>query len=88
MAGPAAPEHVIYRITSQEKTQQLSPAGMFVDVWRVSYEVPEVGVHSFLEVPLAEYTPANVDAKIQEEAEKVVETHGLGPAPHPDNLAE
>jgi hypothetical protein len=88
MAAPASPEHIPYRIVAQEKTQQLSPAGIFQDVWKVSFEVPSVGVHSFIEVPVNEYNPANVDAKIQEEADAITGTHSLGPEPHPENLAE
>ncbi len=90
MAGPAdAPEpkaHIPYTITSQDKTEQLTPDGRFVKVWRVTFEAPN-GTHTFIEVPEAEYTPANVDALIQADLDTIMGVHDLGPHPHPDNAA-
>ena len=88
MASPApAPDHIPYKITSQEKTQQLTPDGRFVDVWRVSFEAPN-GTHTYIEIPVSEYDPATVDSKIEEELETIMGVHELGPEPHPENAAE
>lgn len=82
------PEHIPYKITSQEKTSTLTPGGGgFQEVWRVTFEAPN-GVHSFIEVPVTEWSSASVDAKIEEELETIMSIHELGPEPHPDNLAE
>jgi hypothetical protein len=52
----------------------------------VTFEAPN-GVHTFIEVPEAQYTPANVDVMIEAELETIMGVHGLGPEPHPDNAA-
>lgn len=89
MAAPAeAPKpHIPYQITGQEKTQTLTPGGVFTDVWRVMF-VTDNGTHSYIEVPLNEYTPGNVDRIIENELENIVGVHELGPEPHPENAAE
>jgi hypothetical protein len=88
MAEPVTPpEHIPYKITSQEQTQQLTPDSRFINVWRVSFEGPN-GYHSFIEVPEAEYEPARVDELIEAQLEKIIGVHELGPEPHPDNAAE
>jgi hypothetical protein len=90
MAGP--PEvpptkaHIPYTITSQDKTETLTPDGRFVKVWRVTYEAPN-GTHTFIEVPESEFTPANVDALIEAELDTIMGVHELGATPHPDNAA-
>ena len=83
---PTAPEHIPYKITHQEKTSVLTPYNLFQEVWRVHYEWGK-GQHSYIEVPVTEYTPAEVDQKIQEELESANGVQNLGPEPHPDNLA-
>lgn len=92
MAGPEATEppapHIPYKVTSQEKTTTFTPDGRFVVVWKIYYEWPEGGVHAYVEVPENEYTPGNVDAKIEEALENVKGSHELGAQPHPENLAE
>jgi hypothetical protein len=91
MAEPgteAVPDHIPYKITSTEKTSSLAPGGNgFQEVWRVTYEGPN-GTHSFVEVPVAEFTPQRVDELIAEEVENISGVHELGPEPHPENLAE
>jgi len=84
--APPAP-HIPYTITGQEKTQTLTPNGLFQEIWRVNYEAPN-GVHAYVEVPVREYTPAEVDRRIQVELENIMGVHTLGPQPHPENLAE
>lgn len=86
-SGTPAPPHIPYKITAQEKTQQLTPDGRFVDVWRISFESAETGYHSFIEVPIGEYNAANVDRLIEVELENIHGVHELGPEPHPENLA-
>jgi len=90
MAAPdVTPEpkaHIPYAITSQDKTETLTPDGRFVKVWRVTFEAPN-GTHTFIEVPEAEYTPANVDALIENELDTIMGVHSLGPVPHPENAA-
>ena len=88
MAAPAeeTPQHIPYKITAQEKTQQLTPDGRFVDVWRVSFEGPN-GYHSFIEIPVSEFEPANVDRLIEVELDNIMGVHELGPQPHPENTA-
>ena len=81
------PAHIPYKVISQEKTQQLTPDGRFVDVWRVAFQ-DEAGHHSFIEVPVNEYTPANVDRLIEQELDTIMGVHELGPEPHPENTAE
>lgn len=81
-----APDHIQYTITSQQLTESLTADGRFVKVWRVSYEAPN-GTHAFVEIPEAEYTPANVDLIIQSELDKIMGVHTLGAEPHPDNVA-
>ena len=86
--GPEPPkEHIPYTITSQDKTETLTPDGRFVKVWRVTYEAPN-GTHTFIEIPEAEYTPANVDRLIEADLETIMGVHALGAQPHPENLAE
>lgn len=84
---PAPKPHTPYTITSQDKTETLTPDGRFVEVWRVTFEAPN-GTHTFITVPVSEYSPANVDALIQHELDKIMGVHDLGPHPHPDNLAQ
>lgn len=87
MAAPApVPDHIPYTVISQEKTQQLTPQGVFADVWRVTFKGPK-GVHSYIEVPVDEYEPAEVDRKIEAELENITGVHSLGPEPHPENTA-
>ena len=87
MADETAPDHIPYKITSQEKTQQLTPDGRFVDVWRIGYEGPN-GYHSFVTIPVSEFEPAHVDSVIEAELDTIMSVHNLGPEPHPENLAE
>lgn len=85
--GAPTPEpvaHIPYTITSQTKTQQLTPDGRFINVWRVTFEAPQ-GTHTFVEIPEPEFTPANVDAVIEAELDNIMGVHTLGAAPHPDN---
>lgn len=88
MGAPAeeTPSHIPYAITSQTKTQQLTPDGRFINVWRVTFEAPN-GTHTFIEVPENEYTPANVDVLIEAELDNIMGVHTLGAEPHPDNYA-
>jgi hypothetical protein len=89
MAGPpdiTPPQHIPYTITSQDKTETLTPDGRFIKVWRVTFEAPN-GTHTFIEIPEAEYHPANVDSLIEAELDKIMGIHTLGEKPHPDNLA-
>ncbi len=79
-------EHIPYTITSQTKTQQLTPDGRFINVWRVTFEAPN-GTHTFIEVPEPEFNPANVDRLIEQELDTIMGVHTLGEEPHPDNLA-
>lgn len=83
----AVKPHIPYTITSQEKTQSLVAGGRFINVWKVEYEAPN-GVHSFVEIPVNEWTPANVDNAIQAELDGIMGVDNLGPEPHPENLAE
>ena len=88
MATPA-PEsrpHIPYTITSQVKTNQLTPDGRFIEVWRVTYSAPN-GTHTYIDIPANEFTPPNVDALIEAELETIMGVHTLGAEPHPDNLA-
>lgn len=81
-----APEHIPYTVTSQEKTEKLTPDGRFENVWRIGFRGPS-GVHSFVEVPEHQFTAANVDLMIEAELDTIMGVHGLGEQPHPDNLA-
>lgn len=81
-----APDFHPYTITNQEKTQTLAPGGRFINVWRVDFEAPN-GVHTFIEVPVSEYTPERVDQLIQQELDGIMGVHELGDEPHPANLA-
>lgn len=88
MAGPGeTPEHIPYKITSQEKTQTFTPDGRFVTVWKVGFESLVSHNHAFIEVPDTEYTPATVDQMIEAQLDTVEGVHNLGPEPHPDNAA-
>lgn len=84
--APESKEHIPYTITSQTKTQQLTPDGRFINVWRVTFEAPN-GTHTFIEVPEPEYNAAQVDALIEAELDTIMGVHTLGEQPHPDNLA-
>jgi hypothetical protein len=83
---PEVKPHIPYTVTSQTKTQQLTADGRFINVWRVTFEAPN-GTHTFVEVPEAEFTPANVDAMIEAELETIMGVHTLGAEPHPENAA-
>jgi hypothetical protein len=85
--GEGAPEHHPYTITSQEKTQEFTPDGRFIMVWKIGYESTTSHVHAFVTIPDSERTPAHVDQVIQEELDKTEGIHELGPEPHPENLA-
>jgi hypothetical protein len=89
MAAPATTDDSFtkYKITNQEKTQRFTPNAGFEDVWRVTFEAPN-GVHSFIEVPAREYSPANVDRMIEEELESIMGVHALGEERHPENEVE
>lgn len=84
---PEAPQHHPYKITSQIKQQTFTQDGRFVMVWTVGFESLTSHVHSFIEVPDAEYTPARVDELIEGALDNIEGTHELGEEPHPDNLA-
>lgn len=84
--APTPGEHIQYTITAQEKTEELTPDGRFVEVWRVSFEAPN-GTHASIKVPIGEYTTANVDALIEAQLDTIMGVHALGEQPHPDNLA-
>lgn len=86
-ASGAAPAHIPYHITSQEKTQTFTADGRFVTVWKVGIESDVSHNHTFIEVPDVEYTPARVDQLAQEELDRVEGVHTLGAEPHPENLA-
>lgn len=91
MSAPAAEqpkEHIPYRITSQEETQQLTPDSRFVKVWRVSFESTSPSYHGSIEVPESEFNAAKVDQLIEEKLESIMSVHELGAEPHPENLAE
>lgn len=83
---PEPKDHIPYTITSQTKTQQLTPDGRFINVWRVTFEAPN-GTHTFIEVPEPEFTAAVVDSLIEAELDTIMGVHTLGAHPHPDNLA-
>lgn len=53
-----------YSILSREKTEELTPDGRFVDVYRVSFQLAD-GSTDFVRVPAATYSPAAVDAEIR-----------------------
>lgn len=82
----SAPDHIPYKITSQQKAQTFTEDGRFVTVWRVGFRGPN-GYHAYVEIPDEEYTPANVDRIIEEQLDTIVGVHALGEEPHPDNLA-
>lgn len=85
-AQAQTPTHIPYEVTSQEKTEKLRPDGRFEEVWRIGFQAPN-GTHAWIEVPITQFTPANVDAIIEQELETIMGVHNLGPQPHPTNAA-
>lgn len=85
-AATEPPEHIQYKITSQIKSETFTPDGRFMTVWRVGFEAPN-GVHSYVEIPVAVFNPAEVDRVIEAELDTIMGVHGLGESPHPDNAA-
>jgi hypothetical protein len=85
-APTAAPlHHIPYKITSQEKTETFTPDGRFQTVWRVGFEAPN-GTHAFLQIPDAQYNPAEVDRQVQAQLDTIMGVHLLGELPHVENL--
>lgn len=82
MSAPAAdaPEHIPYKILNQEETRQFSPAGTFQEVWRITFQGPNNYVGN-VEIPVHEFTPEVVDAKIEEKLDAIMGVHQLGEAP-------
>jgi hypothetical protein len=77
-----------YQVTSQERKTVFSSGGQFREVWRVGFEDKENGYHDYVEIPVAQYTPVNVDNAIQAELDSISGVHELGEEPHPENAAE
>lgn len=79
-------EHIPYHVTSITKENTFTPDGRFVLIRHVGYETDDGKYHSFIDIPDAEADPARVDQVIQEDLDKVMGIHELGPEPHPENL--
>lgn len=80
------PQHIPYEVLSQHHGEELTAAGHFEPMWTVTFK-GHTGTIASIKVPDREYTGANVDRLIQEKLDRVMDVHGLGPEPHPENLA-
>lgn len=69
-----------YSVIGQELTEELSPAGQFVDTWRITYQSPD-GTVGYVRVTQNAYTPTNVDALIQADISRIMGVAGLGVIP-------
>lgn len=79
--------HVPYKVVSVHETQTFGPTNSLEDVLEVTFTTDRGGRYT-VRVPMAAAEPGAVDRAIQEKLDTVEAIHGLGPEPHPDNLAE
>lgn len=65
-----------WRVTAQRQTSELTPAGSFIDVMEVHFDV--IGVSSgTVKLPLSQYTEEAVRDAIEEQASKMIAVHNL-----------
>lgn len=74
-------DHIPYRILAQNLTEELDPTGRFVDVWTVTYQGPS-GTSAYVKIPAASYSPAAIDAAIQNDLANIEAVHSLGAEPY------
>lgn len=87
MASPNGPTpHIPYKIIDQREAQTFKSGKGLEDVWEVEFEGPS-GHAQTIRLPLNQADPASVDSAIEEELERTEGIEGLGPQPHPENLA-
>lgn len=72
-----------YTITADEQSEELTPAGNFRDVHRISFETPS-GNHGYIRIPDASYSAANVHALVQERVNEMERVAQLGQGPPPE----
>ncbi len=80
------PEHIPYRVDPPVTRDELVHGGRFQKVVEVHFTGPH-GIHDSITLPVDQAHPAEVDRRIQERLDHLIEIHKLGPQPHPENLA-
>lgn len=82
-AGSTPPgEHTPYTITADEESEELTPAGQFQDVHRISFTTPSGG-HGYVRIPDASYSAENVHQMVQEKADEKERVLRLQGGTHP-----
>lgn len=77
--------HIPYKVGTPEKTETFGANGLEV-IWHIPYTGPN-NSKGWVNIPDHDYTPAEVDRRIEAELDKVVGVLALGPQPHPENAA-